>query len=308
MPRPPLPQQQQPQQQQQQQSCPDTPTAQQQPQQSSSSGAHGPDGAAAAAAAAAAAPQPLRPPPRGQSGNLALGTPPPPAPPPPLAAPFSVAGHVLSHQQHPWTAAAALGLGPAGVGAPGAPGGAGACGAGGDGVSVSVVDSGAALPPLSNLLALATAPAGTGPGGPADAASFSSRGPQAICPRRVAAALCAAGVRSALAELGAAAARQQQQQQPSQPPGPSAAAAAAVAAHAQRAAFADDLRALLRAASEDARRAFGLERVLVAVRVDAALGADEPGLLVAASAPQWRVAMDGVRALVETHVRPLYQC
>lgn len=129
-----------------------------------------------------------------------------------------------------------------------------------------------------------------------EVSTFTSRGPQAISPHKVMFQLAVLGLPSKMADAGCL---------------PAAAAAAApgsmgVDAQAQMqmlrsvpaATLAADLQALLGHLAHNMRRSADVGRVVVCVRLDASVGAGEPGLVIATTAGSKEQATAAVRGLV----------
>ncbi|WIA37481.1 hypothetical protein OEZ86_014397 [Tetradesmus obliquus] len=153
----------------------------------------------------------------------------------------------------------------------------------------------------SDTLALLAAPMPAGstrkaPETYLEVSTFTSRGPQAISPHKVMFQLAVLGLPSKMADAGCL---------------PAAAAAAApgsmgVDAQAQMqmlrsvpaATLAADLQALLGHLAHNMRRSADVGRVVVCVRLDASVGAGEPGLVIATTAGSKEQATAAVRGLV----------
>jgi hypothetical protein len=164
---------------------------------------------------------------------------------------------------------------------------------------VMVTVTGRSLPSMEQTLALLAAPMPAGstrraPETYLEVSTFTSRGPQGISPHKVMFQLAVLGLPSKMAEGGCL---------------PAAAAAAlpgSMGVDAQMqvlrsvpaATLAADLQALLGHLAHNMRRRVDVGRVVVCVRLDAAVAAGEPGLVIATTAGSKEQATSAVRGLV----------
>jgi hypothetical protein len=166
---------------------------------------------------------------------------------------------------------------------------------------VMVTVTSRALPSMDQTLALLAAPMPAGstrraPETYLEVSTFTSRGPQAISPHKVMFQLAVLGLPSKMADAGclpAAAAATT-----AMPGGMGVDAQMQLLRSVPAATLAADVQVLLGHLAHNMRRSADVGRVVVCVRLDASVGASEPGLLIATTAGSKEQATTAVRGLV----------